>query len=327
MRFSVAVLSLSLTIACAPSAFGQQGDAATRAAARTLAEEGVRLYDKGDYTGALEKLSRANDLVHAPTMAYLMGQCLEKLGRLVEASEKYVEATRDPLDASVSQAQRTAQANAEKARQALLLRIPTVELALEAPVPDAVVVLDGKPLPPAMLGLKRPIDPGAHTLVVTRWGQSTSQAFTIKETEAQRIILRLPGGGYAPPGYAPGYAPSYPPGYGPAYPPPKYVRPEALRANNGMFVGGVVMIPIGATLALAGGVVLGLKSATGGVASPAGGATLLVLGIGLGAGGIAMVVIGGRRVAVEAPKPAAPAARVTVEPLVGLGSGGVRVRF
>ena len=99
-------------------------DAATKSAARGVAEEALKLYDKGDYAGAYEKANRANNLVHAPTMALLTGRCLKKLGRFVEASEKYLEASRDPLDAGASAAQKSAQTEADKARAALMPRIP-----------------------------------------------------------------------------------------------------------------------------------------------------------------------------------------------------------
>src|SRR5439155_717560 len=133
-------------------------DAATKSAARPIAEEALKLYDKGDYAGAYEKANRANDLVHAPTMALLTGRCLEKLGRFVEASEKYLEASHDTLEANASAAQKSAQIEAEKARSTLLPRIPAMEIALDPPASDAAVLLDGKPVPAAMVGIKRPID-------------------------------------------------------------------------------------------------------------------------------------------------------------------------
>jgi hypothetical protein len=329
MRTSLVVsLSLLLTVAGASPALAQQGDAATKAAARTLAEDGVKLYDKGDYPGAFEKLNRANDLVHAPTMAYLVGQCLEKLGRLVEASEKYLEATHDVIEAGASPAQRTAQANAEKARQALLPRIPSVELILDPPVPDAAVVLDGKQVPIAMLGVKRLIDPGSHTVVATRWGQAASQSFTTREGDPPlRVNVKVPVGGYPPPSYAPGYPPGYPPGYAP----PPQQRVEMKRKNLGLFVGGVVALPIGCIGILAG---IGMLAVSGGRtaisngSSPAGGAAVLVLSTGVVVGGSIMVAIGGKKVPVDAQPPAeAKPAAVYFEPLLGPTSGGLRVRF
>ena len=81
------LLSASLTLGYAASASAQQIDAATRATARQLGEEGMASFDRGDCTVAANKLTRAHDLVHVPTLAFYAGKCLEKLGRLVEAGE------------------------------------------------------------------------------------------------------------------------------------------------------------------------------------------------------------------------------------------------
>ena len=278
-----------------PGASAQQPvDAATKSAARTVAEEALKLYDKGDYAGAYEKANRANDLVHAPTMALLAGRCLEKLGRLVEASEKYLEAARAPLDPGASAAQKSAQAEAEKARTALMPRIPSVELTLDPPAPSARVMLDNKPVPAAMVGIKRPIDPGTHTVTVARGGESATQEFTLKEADSVRVVLKAPskagagGGYYPPPSGAPGKpgAGYYPPpsgapdkpgaGYYPpppvagqppgmmVYPPGSVPPPPPLmkRRSTGAFVTGIIFIPVGAIVGITGAVIMANSSST-----------------------------------------------------------------
>ncbi len=295
--FSLATLTFPFALLLAsPGAFAQQPvDAATKSAARTVAEEALKLYDKGDYAGAYEKANRANDLVHAPTMGLLTGRCLEKLGRLVEASEKYLEAARATLEPNASPAQKSAQTEADKARTALLPRIPSVELILDPPAPNARVTLDGKHVPPAMVGIKRPIDPGAHTVAVARGSESATQDFTLKEAEAVRVVLKAPGNGAAPgkvgggypdaPGKANGGYPGapgkanggyYPPPGGAPYPGqvqgqprPVYVYPPGVmpppppvmkRRNTALFVTGIVLIPVGALTAIVGGAILGAAS-------------------------------------------------------------------
>jgi hypothetical protein len=342
MRAS-SLIALSFPFAlflASPSASAQPVDAATKSAARSVAEEALKLYDKGDYAGAYEKANRANDLVHAPTMALLTGRCLEKLGRFVEASEKYLEAARAPLEPGASAAQKTAQAEAEKARTALLPRIPSVELALDPPASDAQVLLDSKAVPPAMVGIKRPIDPGKHTVSVARGGESATQEFTLKEAEAVRVVLKAPGkpgtAYYAPPpGAQPPVVMMYPPG---TVAPP----PVMQRRSTGMFVTGIVLIPVGAITALVGGVILaasssvssvngpGLSTDTGG-ASATGAGVLAVGGLML-VGGIVMTVIGGKKVPVNSssalldPRHSPPAPKASITPLFGPMSG-VRVQF
>jgi hypothetical protein len=324
----------------APSASAQPVDAATKSAARGVAEEALKLYDKGDYAGAYEKANRANELVHAPTMALLTGRCLEKLGRLVEASEKYLEASRAPLEPGASAAQKSAQTEADKARTALMPRIPSVELALDPPAPDAQVMLDGKEVPAAMVGIKRPIDPGKHSVAVSRGGASANQDFTLRESDSVRVVLKAPQGKpnaayYAPP---PGGQPvvmMYPPG---TVPPP----PAMKRRSTGMFVTGIILIPVGAITAIAGGIILASSSATTsfvdssgfstntGSASGTGAAVLAVGGLML-VGGIVMTVIGGKKVPVNEallldPRHSPPTPKASVTPLLGPMSG-LRVQF
>jgi hypothetical protein len=328
-------LLLSAAVLCHASVCpAQPVDAATKATARQLGEDGMKLYDRGECTEAAEKLTRAHELVHVPTLAFYAGKCLEKLGRLVEASERYLEATRDAVDAGAPRAQKAAQADAEKARKALLPRLAYVEIVLKPIVPDASVTLDGKPLPAAALGIKRPIDPGDHEVVVVRAGVQTPRKLSLKEGESVHVEVEVPAAPAAPaypypgPTYpqapstapaAPGLAPAPTPYYAPPYvaaPPttPSTLLPPMRRYSTGLFVGGLILIPA-STIGLIGGAVLAAGS---GSDRPSGAAVLTVSLLGLG-GGIAMTAIGGRRV----PDTTA----VSFEPLVGPTSAGLRVRF
>ena len=101
---------------------------------------------------------------------------------------------------------KAAQADADKARRALLPRIPSVQLTLQPPVVDAQVTLDGKPVPPAMVGVMRPLDPGAHTAQVLRGRRAhLKRSFTLQESDHTTIVLEVPG----TPGA--GTMPPYPP--------------------------------------------------------------------------------------------------------------------
>jgi hypothetical protein len=334
MRLLVASSSLvcacALTLSYAAPSRAETIDAATRATARQLGEEGMQAYDKGDFATAADKLTRAHDLVHVPTLAYYAGRCLEKLGRLAEAEEKYLDATRDPLDAGASPTVKGAQLDADKARKALIPRIPSVVLNLQPPMPDAQVLLDGKQVPPAMLGVKRFVDPGQHTVQVMRLGGMTTKRFTVQEAESTNLDIQVPPPVQGPPTYPYPYS-TYPYGpRGPVYatiPPPPPMR----RANKGLFIGGCILAPVGAVVSLVGVafLVIPTDALTGTSNNTVTGGVLLGVGLaGLG-GGIAMAVIGGKKVPVEAPPaPApAPAPAVSFEPLLGPTSAGMRMRF
>jgi hypothetical protein len=120
----------------------------------------------------------------------------------------------------------------------------------------------------------------------------------------------------------------------PLPPPPS---PLLERRSEGLRTAGIVLIPIG-SVALVGGLFVTTLGAFGGSVSGEGSgpapATRVALGfMGAGAltltGGIIMAVVGSKKVPIrttEALGPA-PAPRWSVEPQVGLGSAGVKVRF
>jgi hypothetical protein len=103
---AVALVAMA-TLGAAP-AFAQAIDPSTRAAARKLGEDAGKLFESGDYAGALEKYNLADQLVPAPTLGVRAARCLVKLGRIVEASERYLDVTRIKLEKSALGVQRKA---------------------------------------------------------------------------------------------------------------------------------------------------------------------------------------------------------------------------
>jgi hypothetical protein len=174
-------------------------DDETRASARALGEEANRLFDAGSWQAALDKYERADALVHVPTLGVRAARCLVKLGRLVQAAERYLAVTRMTLPADALDVHKEALAQAEAERAALLPRIPALVVTLEGG--PATVALDGKDLPPALLGAKRAIDPGTHELVARRGGVVQTRRVAVGEGETVPVAFRFdPGAPLAPAG-------------------------------------------------------------------------------------------------------------------------------
>src|SRR5262245_9231993 len=161
---------LGAIVLAAPAAHAQKGtDLETKSLARKLATEGQKLFDAGDYAAALEKFNLADSLNPAPTLGLRAARCLVKLGRVVEASERYLDVTRVQLDRTANATLRKAQADAVGEREKLLPTIPTLKIEIEGPVGSGITVtIDEKPVPDALIGQKRPTDPGAHRVEVKR---------------------------------------------------------------------------------------------------------------------------------------------------------------
>lgn len=199
MRARIASLLLALGVALTFTththfAHAQQPDPVTRQAARKLADEGQKLFDQGDYKGALEKFSLADSLVSAPPLNLMAARCLSKLGRLVEASERYLDVVRvklDPLKAP--NAHKKAQVDAVKEHQELVPRIPSIEIRVDGELgDDGKITVDGTDLPPALIGQKRPIDPGKHEIIAKRFDTSVKREVSVAERETSLVTLKLP---------------------------------------------------------------------------------------------------------------------------------------
>lgn len=103
----------------------------SRATARAIGEEGLSYFDQGMYIDALDRFERADAIIHAPTLGLMAARSLEKLGRFVEASERYLQVTRMEIDAKSSDIWKQAIVSAGKEREALQPRIPSIEIVVE----------------------------------------------------------------------------------------------------------------------------------------------------------------------------------------------------
>lgn len=203
-RRALAAVVLALTLLAAPAARADPVDASARSTARKVGQEAVKLYESGSYAAALEKFNTADSLVPAPTLGLYAARCLVRLGRLVEASERYLEVTRMQLDRAAPPVMRKAQADAIGERDKLLPTVPMLDVRVEGPQGDGVkVTVDDKPLLPGLFGEKRPIDPGRHIAVARRADTGVTQEVTLAPGGTAQIVLLLPPLPAAPVGRTP----------------------------------------------------------------------------------------------------------------------------
>jgi hypothetical protein len=252
MKRSAAIAVTFALLALSPIAAAQgAGDAAT-GAARQLADEGGQRYLAGDYPGAIDKLSKAYEVVKVPTLAYYLGDALEKVGRWVEAAERYREVELLPLPDKKRAAHEKAKADAKLQLQALEPRIPKLELIIEGDSTGIVITLDGHTIPSAVLATTIPIDPGDHVAAATRGGQRQEKPFTAREREQARVVLSLPPSEVAPP---PVVAPAPEPQLEPLKATPRPSQPDQPAATGSwMTPVGWIGIGVGGAGALVGGI-------------------------------------------------------------------------
>ena len=160
-------LLASALLLCAASARAED-DAETRTAARDLATQGAQAFEAGQYDQASDFFRRAHELVPAPSIALLQARSLAKLGQLLKAIDVYEQTAHyklaDDAPEAYAQAVEAAHNEVEEVRK----RLPRLRLTLVGVASNeaAQVTIDEKPTPAALLGVARPIDPGAHRFAV-----------------------------------------------------------------------------------------------------------------------------------------------------------------
>lgn len=237
-------------LALAPAhALAQNPDESTRTAARALGTAGVEAYQTGDFATAADKLDKAYSLLRAPSLGLWSGRSLVKLGKWVEAAERFLEVTSLQVPTGDYAVQKKAQSDAAAELAALRPRIPTLVVQVEgAAIADCTFTVDGRAVASAVLAEGRLVDPGVH-LVEGHHGSDMARAeVTAAEGEKKTIVLRFS----ATPAVAPLPAPfPTPPPPAPSPPPPK-TEVSALTSTQRTW--GWVGIGVGGAGVLAGAI-------------------------------------------------------------------------
>ena len=163
------------------------------ATARSLGQDGVILADQGKCPQAIEKLTRAEKLHHAPTTALRLAECEIEIGRVVAGTERLERIVREPLAANAPAAFTAAVARAQTVLATAQPRIATLHITVKAPAGTAyTVTVDDEVVPGAMIDADRPTDPGARKLAATAKGFLPASAdVSLKDGESTSAQLTL----------------------------------------------------------------------------------------------------------------------------------------
>ena len=160
--------ALALVVCASTAAAQEEPSAADVSAARALGQEGVKLADAGNCEEAIDRLTRAEKIFHAPSTQARLGECQVKVGKIVAGTETLNRVVRETLAPNAPQAFRDAQERAKTLLAEAKPKIAKLKIAVAAPA-DAklVVTIDGENLPLANLNMNRPVDPGEHVVRLT----------------------------------------------------------------------------------------------------------------------------------------------------------------
>ena len=164
--------------------------------AREIAKEGIDAFDSGEYQRAADRLGEAYDIVKVPTIALYRARALVKLGRLVEASELYQEATTIEGDLGKQSKQQAAQDQAKKEREELLPRIPRLKVKIVGgSAKDVEVKVDGQAVAPQLLRAGYAVDAREHEVEGDLNGEVVRETFTVDEGDSATVTLSFKGTG------------------------------------------------------------------------------------------------------------------------------------
>jgi hypothetical protein len=182
---------------------GAQGGAEAKVAARRMAEEAADHFDAGDYEKARDLFHRAYQLHPAPTLPLWEARALVKLGRLVEAEERYTEAGRYELQPDDPDMFRAAVEESVAEVDKLRKRIPKVKIVINGLAPNdpaLEVKIDGRRINPALIGIGAPVDPGDRVITADVHGKEQAKvSISLKERDRKQVELDVGDGGAAAP--------------------------------------------------------------------------------------------------------------------------------
>src|SRR5882757_7658623 len=142
-----------------------EDDAAETAAARSLAVDGLKLADAGKCADAIDKLSRAEKLHHAPIVLGRLGECQITQGKMVDGTENLRKVLREALPPNPSAALVKARERAQSALDAAKPKIAFLTIAVKGVASSAATItVDGQAVSSALLDTERPSDPGEHVI-------------------------------------------------------------------------------------------------------------------------------------------------------------------
>ena len=349
LRFSSVLGGLALASALTVGAPAAAQTDDQRSGARAAANQGGQAFAEKRWADAVDLFTRAESLIHSPVHLLYLARSYERLGQLVKARESYIMITNEELPAGASQPILQAHVDAQNELDAIEPRLPTVSVVVQGGGPKPVTVtMDGVQVPPALLGVPRPVDPGEHRFEAQSEGMdSATSTISAREGRSETVLLTLHASADAPVqpvGPAPAAQP--PVGYGPVAPQPAGGPPP--EADSGHAISPFTWVAFGVgAVGLGVGVGFAVSSSSKedeankvcpgvGCASEAdlrratsldddarSAKTISIVGFVVGGVGVAtgatLLVMGMSKKKAETT--------ATVRPWVGLGSAGVSGRF
>lgn len=177
------LFSLGRPVAAQQEVEPSEGDQAV-----ALGNEGIELFEAGDWSGALDRFRQAEALYHSPVFVLYMARSLRKKGRLLEAKASYERVIQEKLAPDAFEPWRRAQTEAAEERTVLDKEIPRVVVVVKGASAGAAVTIDGRYIHPEE---SVEVNPGEHTVEVDDSGQRAKKKVSLSVGDERRVEMEL----------------------------------------------------------------------------------------------------------------------------------------
>ncbi len=144
--------------------------------------DGIKLYEEADFEGALSKFGEALALRDTPQIRFNIARCLDKLGRLVAATNELKRARADAAAINNASLETTIAEYLAKVEPRV------AHLVLSAKPANATLKVDGVGVAAGNVA----VDPGKRTVVATDGKKAVTNVVTLKEGETKKLALIIP---------------------------------------------------------------------------------------------------------------------------------------
>jgi hypothetical protein len=152
----------------------------------------VEAYQANDFTAASDKLEKAYALLPVPSLGLWSGRALVKVGKWVEATDRFLEATSLQVPSGEYAVQKQAQADAALELKELRPKVPVVTVQVEgAAVADCTLSVDGQTVSSSLLTSGRLMNPGKHVIEGRRGSDQARVELTVSEGQRPTVVLKF----------------------------------------------------------------------------------------------------------------------------------------
>ena len=183
--------------AAEPAQAPADDDKAAKDRARDLAKRGIQASQQARHEEAVELLTEAEGLFHAPTHLLYLARSQAALGKLLEAKATYEKLAGEQIAEGAPAALRDARERGAAELTELDGRIPRLVIRVEpADAAGLVITLSGKPIDAAQVGQPIAIDPGSYVVEAQASGLKGAKRELVAEpSKTLDVTLALATGG------------------------------------------------------------------------------------------------------------------------------------